>query len=149
MCSRNISRIRCYLTEPATQMLVHSLVTCLDYCNSLLYGVPRRTLQRVQNAAVRLVARSSCHPHITQLFGSYIGFLWSTMRNSRSWYSHSRSCMGKLLPTSETCYTWPNLSECCGLSVPLLWKCLLPEVWSMAIGLLVQLQKPSGVDYLL
>ncbi len=41
-------------------------VTRLDYCNSLLHGVQRRTLaklQRVQNAAARLVARSSpAHP---------------------------------------------------------------------------------------
>ncbi len=63
---RNISRIRRYLTKPATQILVYSLVTTrLNYCNSLLYGVPRRTLaklQRVQNAAARLVARSSPSP---------------------------------------------------------------------------------------
>ncbi len=66
---RNISRIQRYLTEPATQILVHSLVTTrLDYCNSLLYSMPRRTLaklQHVQNAAVCLVARSSHRQHIT------------------------------------------------------------------------------------
>ncbi len=66
---RNISRIRRYLTEPATQILAHSLVTAgLDYCNSLLYGVPRQTLaklQRVQNAVARLVAHSSHRQHIT------------------------------------------------------------------------------------
>ncbi len=65
---RNIStpgrtRRYMYLTEPATRVLVHSLVaTCLDYCNSLVYGVPRRVLaklQRIQNAAARLANRSS------------------------------------------------------------------------------------------
>ncbi len=57
--------------------------------------------------------------------------------------------MGKLLPTSERCYTWPNPSECCDLSVPLLWKGLVQEVWSLVIGLLVQPHQPSGMDYLL
>ncbi len=84
---RYISRIRLYLTEPATQILVHSLVTTrLDYCtcNSLLYGVPRRILaklQLVQNAAACLVSRSCHRQHITPVLRQlhYIGFLWSTV----------------------------------------------------------------------
>ncbi len=67
-----------------------------------------------------------------QFFGSCIGFLWSTVWNSRFW-SHSMPYMRKLRPTSEICYTWPNPSECCGLCVPLLWKGLVAEVWSMVI----------------
>ena len=35
----NISKIHCFLTTEACKLLVHTLVTsCLDYCNSLLYG---------------------------------------------------------------------------------------------------------------
>lgn len=36
-----ISRIRKYLTREATEMVVYAFVTSkLDYCNSLLYGLP-------------------------------------------------------------------------------------------------------------
>ena len=39
---RNISRIRKYLISEATEMVVHAFVTSkLDYCNSLLYGLPK------------------------------------------------------------------------------------------------------------
>ena len=49
----NIAAIRDQLTTAATEQLIHSLVSSrLDYCNSLLYGVPQykiNYLQRVQN----------------------------------------------------------------------------------------------------
>ena len=39
---RNISKIRKYLTEETTELLVHTFVSSkLDYCNSLLYGLPK------------------------------------------------------------------------------------------------------------
>ena len=59
---RKINLIRKYLTFDAVQLLVHALVTSkLDYCNSLLYGLPNyviKQLQRVQNAAARVVTVS-------------------------------------------------------------------------------------------
>ena len=55
----NIRRIRKYLSVDAATNLIHSFVSSrTDYCNSLLYGVPKchiDKLQRVQNAAARLV----------------------------------------------------------------------------------------------
>ena len=63
---RNISAIRPLLPESAAAQLVHSLVTSrLDYCNSLLYGVPEckhKELQRIQNIAARVVKLMRCSP---------------------------------------------------------------------------------------
>ena len=66
---RNISYIRKYLSATTTELLVHMFVSSkLDYCNSLLYGLPAYTikkLQHVQNAAARLVTLTTKHDHIT------------------------------------------------------------------------------------
>ena len=56
---RSIGRIRKYLTNKNLKLLVNALViTRLDYYNSILYGLPKRELdklQRVQNTAARLI----------------------------------------------------------------------------------------------
>ena len=66
---RQISYIRPYLTTSATKTLVHSLVTSkLDYCNVLLSGLPKTTLnklQTVQNTAARIVTKTGRFDHIT------------------------------------------------------------------------------------
>jgi hypothetical protein len=66
---RNIGKIRRYLTRDATEKLVHAFVsTKLDYTNSLLVGLPKKQLaklQRVQNTAARVVMRVRKHDHIT------------------------------------------------------------------------------------
>ena len=55
----NIRRIRKFLSQDTTRTLVNAFVTSrLDYCNSLLYGLPAthlNKLQRVQNTAARLI----------------------------------------------------------------------------------------------
>ena len=67
----NIRRIRKFLSKSHTETLIHAFVTCrLDYCNSLLYGLPDTLiskLQRVQNACVRLVYHAPKQCHITPL----------------------------------------------------------------------------------
>ena len=68
---RQISHIRQFLTTDVTKSLVNSLVTSrLDYCNALLYGVPKtilNKLQNVQNTAARVVTRTSRFSHITPI----------------------------------------------------------------------------------
>ena len=66
---RNIQAIRHLLTDSAAEQLVHALVTSrIDYCNSLLYGVPGYKLdklQRVHNIACRIGCRIPKTAHIT------------------------------------------------------------------------------------
>ena len=67
---RNISKIRKYLTEETTEILVHAFVSSkLDYCNSLLYGLPKHnmmsSLQSVQNTVARIVTLTKKFDHIT------------------------------------------------------------------------------------
>ena len=66
---RKTAKIRYYLSTADTETLVHSLITSkLDSCNSLLYGLPKLMidrLQNVQNSAARLIARRRKFDHIT------------------------------------------------------------------------------------
>ena len=63
----NVRRIRKYLYEKASQTLIHALVIGrIDYCNSILYGLPARELtklQRLQNSAARITFNipKMCH----------------------------------------------------------------------------------------
>ena len=66
---RNIGKIRHLLTQSITEKLVHAFITArLDYCNSILYGLPKRLiqrLQRIQDTAARLMTRTNRYDHIT------------------------------------------------------------------------------------
>ena len=67
----NIRKIRPYLTQYATQLLVQAMVISrLDYCNALLTGLPAcaiKPLQMIQNAAARLVFNQPKRAHVTPL----------------------------------------------------------------------------------
>ena len=67
----NITRIRKYLSIESAEKLIHAFITSrLDYCNSLLYGLPHCALtkpQRVQNAAARVLYLAPRFCHITPI----------------------------------------------------------------------------------
>ncbi|KAK7092232.1 hypothetical protein V1264_008015 [Littorina saxatilis] len=70
---RRIASTRRYLTHDARVKLVVSLIfSRLDYCNSLLAGLPASFIHglRVQNAAARLTLRKTKRDHITPLLRS-------------------------------------------------------------------------------
>ena len=66
---RNISRRRKYISRHTAEILVHAFITSrLDFCYSLLYGLPKQTIKRfqhVKNAAARMVALTPNHEHIS------------------------------------------------------------------------------------
>ena len=65
----NIKRISRYLSYDDRKSIVQAVIMSrIDYCNSLLVGVPStqlRKLQRLQNAAARLVNNVAKNDHIT------------------------------------------------------------------------------------
>ncbi len=68
---RRIALVRPYLSDSAAARLVTAFVSSrLDYCNSVLAGLPAdqiNRLQRIQNCAARLVLKKNKREHITPL----------------------------------------------------------------------------------
>ena len=66
----SIRRVRPYLTQEVVQVLIQAFViSCLDYYNLLLAGLPAcviKPLQHIWNAAARLVFNLSKFSHVTQ-----------------------------------------------------------------------------------
>ena len=66
---RNIAKIRKYINVTTAEVLVHAFINSkLDFCNSLLLGLPKyeiNKLQSVQNAAARVIACLSKFDHIS------------------------------------------------------------------------------------
>ena len=73
-CETYIGFIRKYLTRSAAEKIVHALISCrLDFGNALLYNLPQTKLakiQRLQNAAVRIVTLTRKYTHITPILKS-------------------------------------------------------------------------------
>ena len=76
---RNISRIRKYIPQDTSIVLVKSLVMSrLDYSNGLFYGLPKCTvsgLQAVQNSAARIVTQERLRDH-DSMSRALIGLHW-------------------------------------------------------------------------
>ena len=70
----SIGKTRHLLNNKSTEILVHAFITSrLDNGNALLYGISEyllAKLQRVQNAAARLITRTKKQEHITPVLVS-------------------------------------------------------------------------------
>lgn len=66
-----ISKIYDFMTKEQATAVIHGYITSkLDNCNSLLFGIPQKhlaKLQRIQNAAARLLTKSKKRDHITPI----------------------------------------------------------------------------------
>ena len=66
---RKIGKIRRYLDQASAEKLVHAFISSrLDNCNSILFGLPEKELnklQRIQNMAARVVTLTRKRDHIT------------------------------------------------------------------------------------
>ena len=66
---RNISKIRCLLTQSDSEKLIHAFISSrLDYCNSIFPGITMKNLkilQLCQNSAARMVSKKKRTDHIT------------------------------------------------------------------------------------
>ena len=64
-----IMHIRRYISQDAAKSLVHAFILSrLDYCNSVLVGLPKKStdkLQRVMNASARLIMCKGKYDHIS------------------------------------------------------------------------------------
>jgi len=66
---RNIGKLRSYFDQASLECVVHAFISSkLDYCNSLLVGLPLSLLHRlqsIQNTAARILTGTPKHAHIT------------------------------------------------------------------------------------
>ena len=71
---RRLRQLRRHITQDVMKQLVFSLILCrIDYCNSILIGLPACSiapLQRLQNAAARLVVGLRACDHVTSALAS-------------------------------------------------------------------------------
>ena len=71
---RNIGRVRHLLSYDACAQLIHALISIrLDYCNSLLYNLPKgniERLQKIQNQEARILTKTPRCDHISEVLVS-------------------------------------------------------------------------------
>ena len=71
---RNIGKLRHLLSYDACAQLIHGLISMrLDYCNSLLYNLPKSSIERlkkIQNQAARTLTKAPRRDHISEVLVS-------------------------------------------------------------------------------
>ena len=99
----NIRQIRKFLSIALRRLYMRIFVTShLDYCNSLLFGLPKyqiKRLQRVLNTAARITCFTPKCSHITPSSCTYTGCLSSFALSLKSHSLFTKLSMGWLLIT--------------------------------------------------
>ena len=71
---RNIAKLRPIVSQAEMEMLIHAFISSrLDYCNSLFTCLSKTSMDRlqvVQNAAAKLLTRSSKRSHVTPILSA-------------------------------------------------------------------------------
>ena len=88
---RDLRRIRKFLGVETAILLANAMVSSrLDYCNSLLYGVSKSNiakLQRVQNALCRIIFRLDQMSHVTPFLKKFHWLPIQSCLSTTFWYS--------------------------------------------------------------
>ena len=127
-----IGKIRSFLSTDTTNKLAVSLILSrLDYCNSLLAGIPENKLnnQHMQNHAARLVLGKSRHASATTLLRT---LHWLSVK-ARIQYKIACLCFQCIYQNSMP----PYISDHDLHTVPLgRWALLTPLCWLFLVSLL-------------
>ena len=149
----NIKRIRKYLSRESTEMLVHAFITSrVDYCSSLLYGLPNyqlNKLQRVLNASARLVCNASRFCHISPLLR---GLHWLPVKARIAFkillitFKVAHLPEDKLLALRELIHSWMPRHSCRKRELESLIGWLYPGM-SAATDLEVKSDAPGAIGF--
>ena len=121
----NIGRIRKYLDVPTCERLIHAFISSrLDYSNAILYGLPKNQLnklQRIQNAAARLLTLTKRRDHNTDFNAAPLAASrvpHSVQNRSNSVQMPARICtplsegtLGSICPDKESPFAGPTTSS--------------------------------------
>ena len=99
---RQLKTVRKALSKSHVKTLLHAFITSrVDYCNSLLVGLPLYQLDRLQlvlNAAARLYANASSRAHVTGILRDDLHWLRITERISYKLCILTYQCLHNCAP---------------------------------------------------
>ena len=109
------------MTVEAARTTAAVFISCrLDYCSSLLYGLPgtlSRKLQSVQNATARLITGTRRSDHISSVLRDFIGYPSESASQSDVWFA----CRLSTWPTTAVSCPTALGALCCQLTFRLAW----------------------------